>query len=446
MTAERNIYLELVHYLTTVGVRYAILHNWEAVVRGNTSDIDIVLSAADLERLEASLLARYGVLNMFHYEVCSFYFVLTPKDDDRVLPFMVDVSTHYWCRGRIFFTDEELLVNRRLCQGMWVVGPREEFAYLLIKKIYDKETIPQHQRVRLTQLTEELGNHADEVASRHFGERCGKQLVRWMVHEQWDEIENRIQPLRRTLRRQVMKHDRFNSLKYWAREMPRIWERWRYPTGICIAVVSKDQEKKKALISEIKGGLQGAFRRTASFSERLGLLPLRYDLIDLIDISQKPTRSFGPSWLRFRWRLLDDLAFLMKIRPLLARSTLVFFDFDNGISAEPLGRNTRRPSLVRLTQRLALRPDIIFILDNNGSQPQEVTNNCLIRSEVSGKAHESSYALLLNGSSSAEKVAHRAKEFLSAHLYKRYLQRRDCWFGGHESQALRRSRKQELSR
>jgi hypothetical protein len=437
MTADYNRYLEFVHYLNTVGVRYAILHNWEAVVRGKTSDIDIVLAAADLERLEACLLTRYRVLNMFHYEACSFYFVLTPKDDGRVLPFMADFSTHYWCRGRIFFTDEELLLNRRLWQGMWVVGPREELAYLLIKKIYDKQTIPQHQRIRLRQLTRELGQTADSVAWKHFG-AYGKQLVRWIVHEQWDEIEMHIRPLRRSLRRQVLKHDRFNSLRYWTREMRRIWERWHYPTGICVAVVSNDQEKKKALISEIKIRLQGAFRRTALFSEIPGLIPPRYGLVDLIDSSRKPVRSFGPSWLRFPSCLLEyDLAFLLKIRPLLARSTLVFFDFgDNCLSAEPApGRHTGRLGLVRLAQHLVPRPDIILILDNHGSHPRVEEEKAharesLVRREVSGTAQEGSNALLLDESSSREEVAHRANEFLSAHLYERYLERRDVWFRG----------------
>jgi hypothetical protein len=447
MTADHNIHLEFVHYLSTVGVRYAILHNWEAVVRGKTSDIDIVLAAADLERLEASLLARYRVLNMFHYEACSFYFVLTPKDDGRVLPFMADVSTHYWCRGRIFFTDEELLLNRRLWQGMWVVGPREEFAYLLIKKIYDKRTIPQHQRIRLRQLTQELGQTADSVALKYFGEAYGKQLIRWIVHEQWDEIETHNRPLRRTLRRQVLKHDRFNSLRYWTREMRRIWERWRYPTGICVAVVSNDQEKKKALISEIKVRLQGAFRRTALFSEIPGLIPPRYDLVDLIDVSRKPARSIGPARLRFPWRLLEyDLAFLLKIRPLLARSTLVFFDFgDNCPSAEPApGRYTGRLGLVRLAQHLVPRSDIILILDNHRSHPRVEDEKAharefLVRRQVSGTAQERSNALLLDECSSREEAAHRAKEFLSAHLYERYLERRDTWFGGKGASGMRPS-------
>src|SRR5262249_30548862 len=146
-----------------------------------STDIDLVVARSDLQRLKGALHQQYLVLNMVHYEASSFAVVLATKDRGEASCFMADFTTDYRCQGRIFFTDKELLQERRQWRGVWRVGLRQELAYLLVKKIYEKGVVPAHQRTRLKALTQELDHEARGVASRLFGKAWGKKVIDWIM-------------------------------------------------------------------------------------------------------------------------------------------------------------------------------------------------------------------------------------------------------------------------
>src|ERR1039458_1774474 len=266
-----NIYFEFLDHINAAAVHYAILHDWESLRRGQISDIDMVVATHDFGRLETSFREYYRIPHVFHYEASSFGFVLAPKDGDLSSAFVADVSTDYRWGGRIFFTDQELLRNRRLWHGDWVAGPAQEFAYLLVRKIYEKGSFPEHQRIRIRELAHALETEAQVIISSLLGQKWAIWLLDRIAKEQWAPIEIHISELRRCMRSQILKRDHLNSLRYWAAEIQRFWDRWRYPTGASIAVLGPEGTWKRTLTQGLQVSFPKVFRRVALFEWSCGL-------------------------------------------------------------------------------------------------------------------------------------------------------------------------------
>ncbi|MGH8071827.1 MAG: dTMP kinase, partial [Candidatus Entotheonellia bacterium] len=440
-----NIYLEFLDYLNAIGVCYAVLHDWESLVQGRTSDIDLVVAREDLQRLEAALHQQYRILTMFHYEASSFGFVLAAKDLDEASFLVADFTTDYRWQGRIFFTGEELLQERRQWRSFWVVGLRQEFAYLLVKKIYEKGAVPAHQRVRLKELMRGLGQEGHAVALRLFGAVWGNKVINWVIQEQWGELEASIKPLRRALRRQAVKHHPLNPLCYWLPELQRLWRRLRYPTGLFIAILGPDGAGKSTLVHHLKETLRRAFRRTALFHLRPGVMGWKGANGPVTDPHAKPPHPLSLSLLKVLYYLLDySLGYLIKLRLKLVRSTLVLFDrYYDDLLVDPRRYRYGGPQwLIRLARYFIPEPDLFLILDVSEDQllsrKREVSPEELRRQRAAYRrlAMEVPNAVLLDGSLPPDEVAQNASEVLLDYLHERYLKRRHLWFPNGGSEAL----------
>lgn len=282
-TQVSNIYLDFLDHLNASRVCYAVLHGWESLPRGEVSDIDLILSVSDLERLKASLKERYRILNILHYEASSFGFVLIPKNADLSSIFVADISTDYRWRGRIFFNDQELLKDRRLWNGYWVVGQAEEFAYLLVKKIYEKGSVPDHQRTRLSELAQNLSSEAARITRRLCGPAWGRWLYSSISIENWAAINEQIPRLRRSIGLQAFKRNYLSPFRYLLGEIGRWWNRWRNPTGLLIRLSEPPERGKDSLVQQLQRTFGKAFRRVAVFdcaaTSTAWLFPLKVRLL-----------------------------------------------------------------------------------------------------------------------------------------------------------------------
>jgi hypothetical protein len=440
-----NIYLEFLDYLNAIGVCYAILPGWELVVQGKTADLDLVIARDDLQRLEAALHRQYRILTMFHCEASSFGFVFAAKDRDAASFLIAHFTTDYRWQGRIFFTDAELLQERRQWQSFWVVGRRQEFAYLLVEKISEKGAVPAHQRVRLKELMQELDQEAHTVASRLFGEVWGKKVIDWVVCEWWLELEASIEPLRRSLRRQVVKHDLLNPLCYWLRELQRLWRRVCYPTGFCIAILGPDGAGKSTLVHHIEATFLRAFRRTALFHLRPGVMGWKGANGPVTDPHAKLPHPLGLSLLKVPYYLLDySLGYLIKLRLKLVRPIMVLFDlYCDDFLVDPRRYRYGGPQwLIRLARCVIPEPDLFLILD--ASEDQLLLRKCEVSPEELRRQRtayqllsiEVPKAVLLDASLPADEVARNASEALLDFLHGRYCRRRHLWFRHDGSETL----------
>lgn len=418
---------------------YCILHGWHSLPEGLTSDLDIVAVPESLCAFERTLLhSEYGeIVQLLHYAASSFYFVLAMRDENgpRFVP--LDTSTDYRAKGFVFFSPDELLLERQLWNGFWIASPEVEFKYLLVKKVI-KGAIPEYQKGRLKHLLQELGEKAQQVAVNLFGPEWGKRVVFWIHEESWNALEANLSGLKRALLWQRVKQDPLNPFRYWIPELKRIWLRWRYPTGLFIAVLGPDGVGKSTLVNHLQTRLLSAFRRTAVFHFRPGLLRRKDSGAPVSDPHGRPSRPWPFSTAKILYYALDYvIGYLLRVRPKLVKSTLVFFDrYYDDLLVDPLRyRYGGPPWLAHLARRFIPRPDLFLILDvpedELRARKQEVSRQELRRQRNAYRklASELPNAVLLDGSLPEGELARRASGVILDYLHERYLQRRHIWFG-----------------
>jgi len=195
---------------------YCILHGWQGLPKYLSSDLDIVVAADNLPKLEAHLLnfpdAR--LVNLLQHESTSYYFVLAFQEKGQLRFLQVDAAVDYRRNGLVRFSAEELLEGRRRWKDFWVASPEVEFKYLLVKKIL-KGAVPEGSAARLKKLVQELGEQSRELAAGLLGNHDGEKVVHWIQRGDWDTFQKHIRELQKVLKRQKLRQDPFNPFRYW---------------------------------------------------------------------------------------------------------------------------------------------------------------------------------------------------------------------------------------
>ncbi len=436
--------MKYLEYLLTGNVKYCIVHGWQSLPEHLPSDLDIVISPQQLNALERSLASKGRIVQLLQHETSCFCFVLVTWEGDKVRFIRLDAATDYRWNGRVFFAADELLKARRRWNRLWVASPSVEFAYLLVKKVL-KGAIPAHQKTRLQELHKALGEKARAIAWRFFGAQWSEQVTSWIAQSDWAPFETHLRTLKHILCWRVMKQDPLNPLRYWIPELGRVWQRWRYPTGLFVAVLGPDGVGKSTLIGHLRKGLAGAFRGTKVFHLRPDVIGQRLTNGPATDPHGKNPRCWWLSLFKIFYYLLDySLGYLFKVRPRLLHSTLVLFDrYYDDLFVDPRRYRYGGPRwLARIVQRFISRPDLFLVLDLSEEQllvrKREVSREELRRQREGYRqlSAELPNAVLLDGSLAAEEVARNASEVILAYLHQRYLKRRYIWFGESSSDIL----------
>ncbi|WP_123400782.1 hypothetical protein [Inmirania thermothiophila] len=399
-----------------------------------------MVATEDLPRLEAELVNRSDarLVNLLQHESTCYYFVLAFWKDGKPKFLPVDAATDYRRNGRVWFSAEELLKGRRRWKDFWVASLEVEFRYLLVKKLL-KGAVPEYSARRIQELAEELDGKALEFCDELLGEALGEQVFRWIRDGNWGAFEKHLSRLQKALKRERLRKDPLNPLRYWLPEGRRIFRRWRYPTGLFVVVLGPDGSGKSTLLERLERDLAGAFRRTARFHLMPGILRKKGDGGPVTDPHGKAPRSWLASVLKLVYYLLDyNLGYWLKVRPALVRSTLVLFDrYYDDLLVDPKRYRYGGPmELARRLRRFIPRPDLWFILDVPEEEllrrKQEVPLDELRRQREAYRnlAGELPNAVLLDGSLPPEEVARQAEEVILEYLHERYLSRRSLWFPG----------------
>ena len=424
----------LLDCLDRTGVAYAILHGWQTLPCAQPSDIDVIMSPDDRKRLEAAAQTWDGfqLVQRFQYEAGGVGYTFAVKHTQPPQFVTLDVSTDYRWDGVILFSAHDLLQHRSRWQGWWVVGPQQEFAYLLAKKIFEKRSIPAAQQKRIEELLRDIGSAAERICVRLFGATWGSWLVAQLAAHEWQTITAHIPHLGRGLRWQRRRQDPLNIFRYWAAEAGRIWQRCRRPTGLHVAVLGPDGAGKSTLVAHLKAQLSGAFRRSTVFH-------FRPFIFESTRISRPVTRPHAqephPRWrsvLKLAYYVLDFfVGWLGRVYPQYLRSTLVLFDrYFEDIIVDPKRYRYAGPRwLARVAAGCIPRPDMVFILDvpeaTLAARTQEVSS-VERRRQVAAYRHLAAslpHAVLLNGSASIQTVVRCAEASVLDFLYERYQRR-----------------------
>ncbi len=425
------------------GIPYCLLHGREQLGESATPDVDLAILPRDLGRLEALLFSLKGsrCVQLLQHETTGFYFVLQAAGEKASRFLRLDLATDFRRDGRLFMKAAELLSGRRLDDSICVSSPEVEFAYLLTKKVL-KEAASQAQMERLQLLAKQLGPAARAIAARHFGIGPAEAIIAWLGCRDWNRLEENLPPLRRSLRRYTLRRDPMGWLRYWLPELLRIWRRWRYPTGLFVAVLGPDGSGKSTLIRRLPAAVGQAFRRRDAFHLRPRLLPAAGGKAMVDDPHAEPPRSALSSVLKILYLTLDYwLGYWLRVRPRLARSSLVLFDrYFYDLFADPGRYRYAGPLwLLRLAGRLVPKPDLCLVLDLPAEillrRKQEIPLAEAERQRAAYRqlAAELPHAVLLDVLPAEEAVESEAAEAMLSFLQWRYSRRRRLWF--HASRA-----------
>lgn len=418
---------------------YCVLHGWQWWPNDLSGDLDMAIAPQHLSALERSLQAQEEgrPVQLLQHEASGFYFVLACEGEQGIEFVLVDAATDYRRDGRVFFTAHELLTGRCRQNGLWVASPQVEFGYLLVKKIL-KGAIASHQQQRLWELRQELGESARAMARRLFGPTLADGVLEWIATQSWTALEQHVPRLQRALLWQALWRDPLNLLRYWLPEGARMWHRWRYPTGLFVAVLGPDGAGKSALIEHLRTALAGAFRHSAVYHLQPDMLRHKEDEGPVTAPHARPLHPLWLSLLKMPYYWLDySLGYLVRLRPQLVRSTLMLFDrYYDDILVDARRYRYGGPSwLAHWLQRAIPRPDLFLILDAPAEQllqrKQELPGPELQRQRVGYHrlATECRNAYVLNASAPAAEVARQASAIILDFLHARYQQRRPLWLG-----------------
>ncbi len=420
------------------GIPYCLLHGREQLGQSETPDVDLAILPQDLVRVEELLfsLKDSRCVQLLQHESTGFYFVLEAVGGKAIRFLRLDLATDYRRDGRLFMKAAELLSGRRLHDSIWVSSPEVEYAYLLVKKVL-KGAVSRAQLERLQLLAKQLGLAACTIAARYFGISPAQAILAWLGRRDWNSLEANLPSLRRSLRRLALLRDPLGWLRFWLPELRRIWRRWRYPAGLFVAVLGPDGSGKSTLIRRVPGVVGQAFRRSDAFHLRPGLLPSAGGKGTVKDPYAAPPRSKLASAAKILYLTLDYwLGYLRRVRPRLARSSLVLFDrYFYDLFADPRRYRYDGPLwLLRLAGRLVPKPDLCLVLDVPAGvllgRKQEVSLAEAERQRAAYRklAAELPNAILLDGLPVEGAVEIEAAEAMLSFLQWRYGRRRRLWF------------------
>jgi thymidylate kinase len=425
------------------GIPYCLLHGREQLGETATRDVDLAILPQDLGVIEEILfsLKDSHCVQLLQHESTGFYFVLAAVGGKTIRFLRLDLATDYRRNGRLFMNAAELISGRQLCDSIWVASPEVEFSYLLVKKVL-KGNVSPFQLERLKLLSNQLGSSACATAARYFGIGQAEAILAWLGRRDWSSLEENLPSLRSSLRRLALRRDPLGWLRYWLPELRRIWRRWRYPTGLFVAILGPDGSGKSTLIRRLPADVGQAFRRSDAFHLRPGLLPATGSKGPVSDPHGEPPRSRLASIIKLLYLTLDYLlGYLFQVRPRLARSSLVLFDrYFYDIFADARRYRYSGPLwLLNLAGQLVPKPDLCLVLDVPEKEllerKQEVPLAEAERQRAAYRrlAAELPNALLLDGRRIEEKVELEAAEAMLSFLRWRYGRRRHLWF--HASRA-----------
>jgi thymidylate kinase len=354
------------------GIPYCILHGYKDYPARVVSDVDCIIPAEFLPGQLATLLRanrdRLGaaVVQWIQHESTANYFVLATHGVSSRWEFLaVDISSDYRGDGRVFYRGEEVLASRYLDRGFWVPSPALEFGCYLVKKIAKRSLGKEHDR-RLTDLYKKDPAGCDREIAR-FWRGDHVRLIRSVAGSgQWDVVREHIPSLRVELLWPGTIGDLRSSARYWAADGLRRLRRWRVPTGVHVVLLGADGSGKSTTLSSLGDALAPVFRRVTRNHLAPALFHRPGSTTPATSPHGRPVRSPITSLAKaVSWLVDYTLGYYVKVRPGLARSTLVLFDryFIDALVDPRRYRYGGPQWVLHLVWSLIPKPDLVILLD-----------------------------------------------------------------------------------
>lgn len=364
--AVRDFVRLLFRLLEEHEIRYCVLHSWEGLPDDVPSELDLAIHPDDAGKwplVVQSLSAHwYLPLRVVHCAVKTWRYDFAWFDSAGINCMAVYSVHEYREGGLIVVSGEALVADRERHGDSWVADPKAEFAYLLAKRFWDRMISP-HQEQRLRSLEVQLGRtRAQKIASELFPDSWKRQIAA-RDHRgyagggsvrtpqlQWTNLSrNPIKVIRCVLGDSLLRA-----------------QCWFRPTGLFVVTLGPDGVGKSTLIKHLIDATASAFRGNRVFHWRPMSLWRRKHTGTVTNPHGQPPHSAWWSVALLFSHVLDYwLGYWWKIRPLLARSSLVVFDrYFYDLMIDPRRYRYGGPRwLIPALSPLIPKPDLVLVLD-----------------------------------------------------------------------------------
>lgn len=377
MADNQDLFEQMIRSFESAGLPYCILAGYDTYPDLIPSDIDFMIHPAWSKRLPAIIgaIASGGnahLIQAIRHETTATYFVLARRHGATLTYLHPDSSSDYRRGGRRWVRAERVLENRRRHpHGFWIPSAADAFAYYLIKKL-DKGGLDENQARQLSLRFAEDPKACREILYA-LVPRPEARMIEAAVRTAaplsappWTLVNANLDRLREALHAQAPQESLRSRLRQAVRNLYRIADRIRRPTGLSIAFLGPDGSGKSAVIAEVSQQLAPAFRQVEYRHLRPGRLGKQTGHTIVTDPHAQPPRGMLGSLaklLHFWGRYWNGTLFWLY--PARVRSTLVLFDrYFQDLQADPKRyRYSASLAPARILGHWLPQPDMVFILD-----------------------------------------------------------------------------------
>jgi thymidylate kinase len=350
---------------------YCILTGYEHLPEHFDTGIDFMVSREDFPRIPA-LIARVAertgkrLLQSTQHEVSARAYFLVRQSGAKLSFVQPDSTADYQHFGRTFLHADEVLRSRRWHpNGFWIPGAAVEFFYYLMKRLNKRDFTATHA-ARLSRLFAEDPRSARALLARVWSGEQLAALETMAASAEWSRLQLDVRPFRQTLAHYSAAGPVEKEALAWQRAVHTL-DRILRPTGACISFMGPDGCGKSSVIEAVTREFKPGFREIRYFHLRPSLLKGNTVAgAAVVDPHAKPPRGALSSILRLGYLAADYIAgYLLRVKPLLIRTTLVIFDryyYDMLIDSRRFRYGGPR-WLLKLVAKLIPRPELVILLN-----------------------------------------------------------------------------------
>lgn len=152
---------QVIDKLNADGINYLILRNYECLLDdkiyvGGHEDIDILCETA------ASIVSSVGAISNRKREDNTHYHIFV--GGNRVYLDLRSIGDGYYCEE----WQREMLRNKKVHNGFYVMSEEDYYYSLIYHAIFQKKTFTEEYRLRLLEMSKNLGNRMTVYDRKHF--------------------------------------------------------------------------------------------------------------------------------------------------------------------------------------------------------------------------------------------------------------------------------------
>ena len=365
----------LLSSLDRENIKYCVLGDIIGFPDEIYSDIDMVVEPSQISLLNKFLFdfaknRSLKIIQVLQHEQTAWCYVFFWFDDNLKPKFFnIDICSDYFWNGQYLISADEILKERiknRSITGtdtaFYTPNPAKGFAYYLIKKTIKLNLNCKQARYLRIEWDRDSAGCKKEIL-RFWSGKDAARIAHALEVRDYNALNDMMPRLRKVLRWKL----NFSIFNFY-RELKRILQRILKPTGLLVAFIGPDGSGKSSTIDHIINDLMPAFRNTHVCHLRPRILLRNTKTAKpMKNPHGKAPRGQLSSVLKLFYYFFDfSIGYLLKIRPLITRSTLVLFDrYYHDILVDPKRfRYSASILLARVIGKAIPEPNIWILLDS----------------------------------------------------------------------------------